>query len=386
MATIDDFVDEFRRVTAAGEQDGGVNDVMATHADLQNQIARSSVVTERTAESFAVLDVAGMNYADARYTPDRELFPNRIIVGSETFPPRIADNWALILDSPHVIGDFTWTGLDYLGEVGVGRAVYTDSTAGFAAPFPWIAAWCGDLDLTGYRRPASYYREIVFGLRAEPYIAVQRPENFHRTPKVTGGWAWSDSIGSWTWPVESGAPIRVEVYSGDGDEVELRLDGKTLARRTVGEGMPLVTVFETEYRPGELTAIAYRNGSETGRVALRSAVGETTLTASADRDTLVADDADLAFISIELRDTAGTLVTSEDRQVAVSVEGAGVLQALGSARPDNGERYDTDEHTTFDGRALAVVRPTGAGAITVTVTADGLEAVVLILTAEERSD
>ncbi len=240
--------------------------------------------------------------------------------------------------------------------------------------------------IDGPRRPASYYREIVFGLRAEPYIAVQCPENFHRTPKVTGGWAWSDSIGSWTWPVESGAPIRVEVYSGGGDEVELRLDGKTLARRTVGEGMPLVTVFETEYRPGELTAIAYRNGSETGRVALRSAVGETTLTASADRDRLVADDADLAFISIELRDTAGTLVTSEDRQVAVSVEGAGVLQAFGSARPDNGERYDTDEHTTFDGRALAVVRPTGAGAITVTVTADGLEAVVLILTAEERSD
>lgn len=386
VAAIDDFVEEFRRVAAAGEQDGGVNDFMASHADLQNQIAQSSVVTERTAESFAVLDVAGMNYADARYPLDRELFPSRIIVGSETFPPRIADNWALILDSPHVIGDFTWTGFDYLGEVGVGRAVYTDSTAQFAAPFPWIAAWCGDLDLTGFRRPASFYREIVFGLRTEPYIAVQRPENYHRTPKVTGGWSWSDSIGSWTWSVEPGSPIRVEVYSGDSDEVELRLDGKTLARQTVGEGMPLVTVFETEYQPGELTAIAYRNGSETGRTTLHSAIGATSLTATADRDVLVADDADLAFIPIELRDTAGTLVTSVDRQVAVSVEGAGVLQALGSARPDNAERYDTGVHTTFDGRALAVVRPTGPGAITVTVTAHGLEPVVLMLTTVQRSD
>lgn len=359
---------------------------MASHADLQNEIARSSVVTERTAESFAVLDVAGLNYGDARYLLDRELFPNRIIVGSETFPPRIADNWSLILDSPHVIGDFTWTGFDYLGEVGIGGAQCTDSTSQFTAPFPWIAAWCGDLDLTGFRRPASYYREIVFGLRTAPYIAVQRPENYHRTPKVTGGWSWTDSIGSWTWPVEPGTPIRVEVYSGDGDEVELRLDGKTLARQTVGAGMPLVAVFETEYQPGELAAIAYWNGSETGRTTLRSAVGATSLTASADRSTLVADDVDLAFISIELRDTAGTLVTSEDRHVAVSVEGAGILQALGSARPDNGERYDTGDHTTFDGRALAVVRPTGVGAITVAVTADGLESVVLMLTAEERSD
>lgn len=186
VSTIDHFADEFRRVTAAGEENGGVNEVMTSHADLQNEIARSSVVTERTAESFGVLDVAGMNYADARYPLDRELFPDRIILGSETFPPRIADNWSLILDSPQVIGDFTWTGFDYLGEVGIGRAQFSDSTPGFTAPFPWIAAWCGDLDLTGFRRPASYYREIVFGLRTDPYIAVQRPENYHRTPKVTG--------------------------------------------------------------------------------------------------------------------------------------------------------------------------------------------------------
>jgi beta-galactosidase len=388
VSTIDDAAAEFRKAAASGEEnDGGVNAMMSSQRDMQNQIATSSRVTERTAESFGVLDVAGMNYADARYTLDRELFPNRIIVGTETFPPAIADNWALILDSPHVIGDFTWTGFDYLGEVGIGRPRYTDDQPAFAAPFPWIAAWCGDLDITGYRRPASYYREIVFGLRTEPYLAVQRPENYERTPAARNGWSWTDSIASWTWAVEPGTPIRVEVYSGHGDEeVELVLDGKTLVRRPVGSGadLPLVTIFETEYQPGELTAVTYRNGRESGRTTLRSADGATRLTAAADRDVLVADDADLAFISIELRDPAGTLVTSEDRRVAVSVEGAGVLQALGSARPDNAERYDAGEHTTFDGRALAVVRPTGAGAITVTVTADGLEPVALTLTAERH--
>ena len=74
---------------------------------------------------------------------------------------------------PYVIGDFTWTGWDYLGEVGIGRTVYgaPDPAAGRAASWagiPWRTAWCGDIDITGHRRPQSYYREIVFGLRSDP--------------------------------------------------------------------------------------------------------------------------------------------------------------------------------------------------------------------------
>ena len=381
VSTIDEVaaIGQEQRDRAAVEPKGGVNELMASLQELENDLNASTMVTERTAESFASLDVAGMNYGDARYQMDRELFPNRIIVGSETFTPRIAKNWRLISESPHVIGDFTWTGHDYLGEVGIGRVQYADETPAFEAPFPWIAAWCGDLDITGYRRPASYYREIVFGLRAEPYIAVHRPENFTRTA-LPAGWNWTDSVASWTWAVEPGTPIRVEVYT-DSDEVELLLDGEPIGRRTVGADVALVASFETEYRPGKLTAVAYRNGLETGRTTLHSAVTPTALTATADRTTLAADEADLSFISIELHDSTGTLVTSDDRPVVVTVDGPAVLQALGSARPDNAERYDTGRHTTFDGRALAVVRPTGVGQITVTLTSEHLEPVVLELTA-----
>ena len=80
-----------------------------------------------------------------------------------------------------MIGDFTWTGWDYLGETGIGRVQFSDDKPQFAAPYPWITAWSGDIDITGYRRPASYYRETVFGLRKRPYIAVHRPENHGRT-------------------------------------------------------------------------------------------------------------------------------------------------------------------------------------------------------------
>ncbi|WP_394525519.1 glycoside hydrolase family 2 TIM barrel-domain containing protein [Paenarthrobacter nicotinovorans] len=367
------------REQTESDPDGGVNDLMAKQRQMQDEINRSEMVTKRTAESYGVLDVAGLNYADARYELDQKLFPNRVIVGSETFTPRIAENWDLILRSPHVIGDFAWTGYDYLGEVGIGRVQYTDETPAFQAPYPWIAAWCGDMDITGHRRPSSFYREIVFGLRAKPYIAVQRPENYGRTA-VAGAWAWSDSIGSWTWAVEPGTPIRVEVYS-DGDEVELLLDGRSTCRQRPGVEVPLTAVFDTVYQPGELTAVAYRHGEETGRTSLRSATGNVRLTVAPDRTSLMADDRDLAFVAIELQDETGTVVTSEQRQVRVSVEGSGTLQAFGSGRPDNTERYDADQHATFDGRALAVVRPTGPGLITLTASAPGMEAVVARLTA-----
>ena len=147
---------------------GGVNDAMTSAGDFMNQISASPLVTERTAESFSVLDVAGLNYGDSRYELDRELFPNRVIVGSETFPTKIAEYWRLVQENSHVIGDFTWTGWDYLGEVGIGRVRYADEPPVFEAPYPWITAWTGDLDITGVRRPISYYRETVFGLRHKP--------------------------------------------------------------------------------------------------------------------------------------------------------------------------------------------------------------------------
>ena len=359
---------------------GGVNAAINLEG-LMDQLSISPLATERTEASFSVLDVAGFNYAEARYDIDRERFPNRIIVGTETFAPRIANNWRLILDNPQVLGEFTWTGWDYLGEVGIGRTQYADAAA-WQAPYPWISAWVGDIDLTGHRRSISYYREIVFGLRTEPYIAVLRPEN-HGRQILPGKWAWSDSISSWTWDVEVGTPIAVEVYS-DADEVELLLNGQTVGRVATGASMPLVAEFDITYEPGILEAVAYRDGTESGRTSLQSAMGAVKLALEPDRTELLANDSDLSFIALELRDEAGNLTSARDVLVNVSVDGAGILQALGSARPDTEERFDTGQHTTFDGRALAIVRPTGVGTITVTAFADGFGSATASLAVTDR--
>ncbi|MFJ3778968.1 glycoside hydrolase family 2 TIM barrel-domain containing protein [Streptomyces sp. NPDC090075] len=367
----------------AMDEDTGINTAMANAGDAMNAISSSELVSERTAESFAVVDVAGLNYAEARYELDRELFPNRIILGTETFPTRIEGNWRLVERNAHVIGDFTWTGWDYLGEVGVGRPQYIapgEPEPSHVAPYPYLVAGCGDIDITGYRRPASYYRETVFGLRTEPYIAVRRPEHHGKT-WAGSQWAWSDAIPSWTWPGFAGKPITVEVYS-DADEVELLLDGASLGRRPVGAEHAFRTEFETVYTPGELVAVAYAGGEEVGRGALRSATGPLRLTARADRELVRATGSDLAYIDLTLTDAEGTCHTGADRVVSVEVSGTGELIGYGSAVPSTEERFDATERRTYEGRALAVVRPTGPGKIHLLASAPDCEPTEVVVTVE----
>lgn len=377
VAAVDEVAAIMQQYAAAAAADGsqGVNDAM-NMGDFMNQVSASQPVTERTAESFAVLDVAGMNYGDARYMLDKELFPNRVIVGTETFPSHIDVNWRLVEDNSHVLGDFTWTGWDYLGEAGAGRITYLDGAQdvpSFEAGFPWLTAWTGDIDITGHRRPISYYRETVFGLRHEPYIAVQRPDTFGK-PAFTGQWAWSDTIGGWSWDGHEGARTLVEVYS-DADEVELMLNGRVLGRQPAGREHAFKAEFEVDVEPGELVAVAYADGVEQARTSLHSVRGALHLDVTPERDRITADDRDLAYVPVALRDSDGNLAHEADRAVEVTVSGPGRLLAVGSGRPDPVERYDTGAHTTFDGRALVIIRPTGEGTITVTVSADGLEPV-----------
>ncbi|MDF2052223.1 glycoside hydrolase family 2 TIM barrel-domain containing protein [Arthrobacter sp. Cr_A7] len=366
-------LDELENILATEQ---GLNAMMGdAGAGMMSAIGSSAAVTFRTAESSAALDVLGLNYAEGRYASDGELFPHRVIVGSESFPTQIGELWPLVLANPNVIGDFTWTGWDYLGEVGIGATSHAEDPSANNAlerEYPYLTAWCGDFDITGWRRPVSYYREIVFGLRKQPAIAVVRPEHHSHTITLQSPWAWSDSLDSWTWPGFEGKPVTVEV-AADADEVVLLLDGTELARARVGVKRPLLATLETTYRPGTLEAVAYRGGIEVGRSSLVSASGAIELVATTDRDTLSHDDTDLAFVAIELRDPQGVLVTGADRFVSVSIEGPAVLAGFGTGAPATVERFDASGRTTFDGRALAIIRPTGVGPVTVLVHSEGLD-------------
>jgi beta-galactosidase len=297
-------------------------------------------------------------------------FPNRVLCGSETFPKQIAFNWKLVQECSHVIGDFTWTGWDYLGEAGIGAMRYAEDgkPVEFNAPYPWYIAWCGDIDITGHRRPASYYREIVFGLRKEPYIAVRYPHNCGKT-LLPGMWDFVDGISSWTWIGYEGKPVEVEVYA-PGDFVELYCNNEKIGEAPLKE---FKAVIETVYSPGELAAKAFQNGAEIGSARLATAGEGLRIAAAADRAEICANDADLCYIDIALTDDQGVVNNMADRPVTACVTGAGKLLGLGSANPKSEESFLAGTFTSFDGRLLAVVRPTGVGEIQVRVSAEGCE-------------
>lgn len=370
-----------KEIPAPGGEGQDANTAMADMGEMMTTLVASDTVTRLVEESFLATDAVGLNYGEGRYLDDAVRFPQRVIIGTETFPTRIDLTWALVEQNDHLIGDFTWTGFDYLGEAGIGRVDYNAEGAyrGTSGAFPWLLAWCGDLDITGFRRPASYYREIVFGLRDAPALAVRRPRIDGLLPGA-GPWSWSDSIASWSWSVPSGTPTTVEVYSS-ADEVELLLNGASLGTAPVGRDHRFRAEFEVPFEPGELVAIARTAGVESGRDVLRSATGHLALRVTADREEIRATDDDLAYVSIEFADAAGIVPPERDRVVRVEVDGPGELLGLGSARPETTESYLGDEHLTFDGRALAIVRPTGAGRITVTVTSDGVEPRSVVVTA-----
>ena len=351
--------------------------------DIFERITTSELVTQRTAESHSAVDIAGLNYAESRYRSDGERFPNRVVLGTETNPRNTARIWALVAELPYVIGGFTWTGWDYLGEVGLGRTDYTDdpeAKGGGDPEFPWLLGLVRrhrHHGLSAGRPPTTARSSSDCGTsRTSPSY---RPEHYGRR-RLEMQWAWSDAVSSWTWDIGPAAPIEVEVYS-DAEEVELLLNGTALGRAAAGPANRFRAHFQLAYEPGTLTAVAHSGGVEQARTSLVSAA-EVALAVTADRSPLLADASDLAFIAIELRDAAGTLGNTSDRQVSVEVEGTGTLQALGSARPSTQERFDSGTCTTFDGRALAVVRPTGSGRISVTVTSEGLAPRTVELIAE----
>ena len=160
-----------------------------------------------------------------------------------------------------------------------------------------------------------------------------------------------------------------------------RWGGAVLGRRGAGEAHRFRATFETTYEPGDLLAVAHTNGAEQGRTAWRTATGPMLLAAATDRATLRGDDTDLAFVTLSLVDSQGTVFAQADQEVAIVVTGPAVLQGFGSGNPRTAESFTDRTHTTFDGRALAVIRPTGPGRISVVASAPGCQSIEIRLEA-----
>jgi beta-galactosidase len=325
----------------------------------------------RTREFCTALDVVGYNYLYMRYDFDGKHFPGRVMAGTETFPHDAFDYWTETERLPYVIGDFVWTSLDYLGESGIGKVSFKEGDLPFGAQYPYHLANCGDFDICGFKRPQSYFRDILWGVRKAPFIGVLDPQHYGKKAGFNQ-WGWEPVSDCWDFPGMQGKPTRVDVYSAD-EEVELWLNGMLVGRKPAGAGVKNKVEFDVTYQPGEITAVGYSNGKETGRSSLHTAGAPAALRLTTDRAQLRATYGDLAYVTVEVVDTAGAVVKHAEPEIVLEASGAGDLLAVGTANPISEELYAGDRRKAFAGRLMAVVRSRGeAGEITLKAAAEGL--------------
>lgn len=337
----------------APESGGNVNDFMAVMFGNMDKILLHPEVSRRLEAACAATDIAGYNYMTERYDYDSEHYENRVLLGSETYPRQIAENWRHVKTKPNLIGDFTWTGWDYLGEAGIGVAEYGGSGDGMGTPYPCQISYTGDIDITGFRRPAAYFKEIVFGMRKAPYICCQRPQYFGQTPNMTP-WSMTDAIESWSFSGYEGKPIKVEVYA-PGDEVELLVNGKSLGRQPAGEAAGYRVFFDANYEAGKIQAVAYENGQEIGMMELLTAGDGAQLSVTATPGV----EGELCYIDMAHTDAQGVLITEEELEITVRMEEDGADNAVlrvGSGNHSPLLDYKDGKTLTWNGRAQAIVR------------------------------
>jgi len=358
------------------------------------------------------VDVFGYNYRGEHFPEFHKKNPTQPVYGSETssaissrgfyvFPvgnkkeggkkdfqmssyDLYAPSWGRIPDdefryqdaSPAFIGEFVWTGHDYLGEP---TPYSTDDTnllnlsdpaareklrqeqeAAGKKPMPSRSSYFGILDLAGFPKDRYYL-----------YQSHWRPE-----------FPMAHLLPHWNWPDRIGQVTPVHLYTS-GDEAELFLNGKSLGRKKKGENEYRLRWDDVVYEPGELKAVAYKQGKQWATDIVKTTGEPKALKLSADRPLLTASGTDLAFITLRVNDAKGLAVPTVNSKIRFEVTGPAELVATDNGDATDHTVFSSPERKMFNGLALAIVRPKAGngGEITVKATAEGLEPATLTMKA-----
>ena len=313
----------------------------------------------KTRDAFANMDIAGYNYGIYRYKHDLKKYPQRLILGSETFCNDAYKFRELAKQEPRLVGDFVWAGMDYLGEVMVGSWEYADYAETFDGGLGWVSAGSGRIDLTGKPLGEALYTRVALEADNGPYIAVC-PVNHTGDRHSPSAWKMTNAMPSWSWTGCEGRKANVEVYARAA-RVELVLNGHTVGSKTLKNDC--LARFSIPYESGTLEAVSYDAADhEIGRCKLQSAGGTTRLTLDAEEPTV--KPGHLCYVRLRYTDENGITKPLVRGNIQVQVRG-GTLVGLGSACPFNKHSYLDSETDTYYGEALAIVRMGDGDAMTI---------------------
>jgi beta-galactosidase len=297
---------------------------------------------------------------------------------SESFPLEAYDYWMGVKNNAWVIGDFVWTSFDYIGEASIGWRGYMQERDFY----PWTLAFCGDIDICGWKRPQSYYRDVLWTNDNRVSIFVTSPQpSFPINPKRESWsiWHWNDVVSDWNWQGQENKNLDVHVYSSC-EAVELFLNGKSLGKKPTNNSTRFTSTWSVPYQSGELKAIGYVGQKKVTTTQLRSANTPPQIKLSADKVTLVSDGQSLSYITVELLDANGVLNPRAENLMKFEIDGPGKIVAVASSNPMSVESFQQLQRKAWQGRCLVIVKSdTREGDIKLKAVTEGLPASEIIL-------
>lgn len=310
----------------------------------------------------AVLDIVGYNYMMHKAESDHERCPERVIWQTESYPRDAFANWKHTLERPYIIGDMVWTGLDYLGESAIGQFHYEGESRKEHFQenhFPYHGAYCGDVDLTGWRKPISHYRSMLWNLKEgspDIYLAVKEPDFYYKGHISETRWSVWPTWESWNWQGWEGRNIDVEIYSKS-PRVRLYLNDQLVAEKETGINTQYKAVITLPYQPGVLKAVSLdANGQKVKESILQTSGEPASIKLTTDRKHILASGEDLAYITLEVIDKDSNIVPDANIPLNVDVKGRATLLAAASANLKDLEPKTSSKVTTYKGRAIVVIR------------------------------
>lgn len=334
------------------------------------------------------LDVIGLNYHDEWYDDAEKNYPGKPLLGSETVSALMTrgyyknpsdsiiiapKRWDIPYEDPsfacsaydnehvpwgtthenslrrmkddRVMGQFIWTGFDYIGE---------------PTPYGWPArsSYFGIVDLAGFPKDVYYM-----------YQSEWRPDKtvLHLFPH----WNWTP-----------GQTVDLLAYYNNADEVELFVNGKSQGVRSKGDGEYHV-MWRVPFEPGTIKAVSRKAGKTVAEQVINTAGEPAQIRLTPDRATIAADGNDLSFVTVEILDSDGNLCPTAVNEVTFTVEGAGQNEGVDNGNPISLERFKADSRKAMAGKALLIVRNNGKkGDINVKAVSPGLSDATITLKAK----
>ncbi len=277
------------------------------------------------------------------------------------------DQQFTLLDKyPAAIGEFVWTGFDYIGEP---TPYWGDMTGikptdwGYketlkmleflgVTEVPSRSSYFGIMDLAGFKKDRFY----IYQSRWRPELPMA-----HILPH-------------WNWPERKGLVTPVHVYTS-GDEAELFLNGKSLGKKKKGEFEYRLKWDDVVYQPGELKVISYKNGAKWAEDVMKTTDKASALNITADRPAVKADGYDLIYLTVRIEDKNKFLVPRSSNLVNFSIEGPGKIVAVDNGDATSFEPFQASSRKAYNGLCLVIVKAEkgATGSITVKASSKGLK-------------